>query len=64
MHPIGFVAWLDAPLLQYGKASILKGCQGSCNYHQCSVGFSCVGLCKPHATLALWLTDEKGHELL
>ncbi len=24
----GFVAWLDAPLLQYSKASILKGWQG------------------------------------
>ena len=51
----GFLTWLDAPLIHYGKASILKGCKRGCNYHQCGVGVIYVGLCEPHAPLALWL---------
>ena len=50
-----FVTWLDLPILQYWIASMLKECQGCCNYHQCSVGASCVGLYEPCAALALWL---------
>ena len=35
--------------------SILKKCEGGCDCHQCSVGFSFVGFREPLAPLALWI---------